>query len=654
MKNKNSIKINFLLSISICIFFVTNSLAQADIIKKENEYYSIKDIKIPEEIVLGVGGLAFNDKGQLGVSTRRGEVWLIDNPTSPNPKFNRFARGLHEPLGLAWKDGSFYATQRGELTKLTDTNQDGKADLYEPVVVFPLHGNYHEYSYGPKFTPEGDMLVTLNLGWLDGGQSLSKWRGWLIKVSPDGKVSPIATGLRSPAGYGLNKNGDIFYTENQGDWVGSGRMTHLEKGDFAGHPQGLKWSSDPDSPVKLSIEDIDESKGLTLYEYSKELDGIKPPSVWFPHTLMGISTSDLVVIPDNFGPFSGQLLVGDQGHSKIMRVFQEKINGVYQGACFPFRSGFESGILRLLWGEDQSLYVGMTSRGWGSTGKEMFGLERLVWNKKTPFEIKTIQVKPDGFELEFTRPIDRTKAENVQNYTITDFTYNYHQEYGSGIIQKEKRSIIKTALGEDGKTVRLFVDNLREGFIYEIKAKGISDQNGNKLLHNFAYYTLNEIPAGQKMAMDHSHHDMSDMKAADVVSKKRPTKMPTAWTSGPDQTINIGTAPGLQYDIKEITIKAGSKIKLVFNNNDDMLHNLLIVNPEKATEVGQLALGLGLEGEEKGYIPDSDDVLYHTNVLQPHSSDAIYFEAPTKKGTYQYVCTFPGHAMVMRGTLNIE
>ena len=85
-----------------------------------------------------------------------------------------------------------------------------------------------------------------------------------------------------------------------------------------------------------------------------------------------------------------------------------------------------------------------------------------------------------------------------------------------------------------------------------------------------------------------------------------------------------------------------------------MLHNLIIVNPGKADEIGNMAMELGLQGQEKGYIPESDDVLFHTTLLQPHVSDVIYFEAPSKSGTYQYVCTFPGHAQVMRGVLIVE
>ncbi len=82
--------------------------------EEENEYYRISDVPIPEAFVLEVGGLAFDNLGNLGVVTRRGDLWLISNPTSANPTYTRFAHGLHEPLGLAFSDGSFYLTQRAE------------------------------------------------------------------------------------------------------------------------------------------------------------------------------------------------------------------------------------------------------------------------------------------------------------------------------------------------------------------------------------------------------------------------------------------------------------------------------------------------------------------------------------------------------------
>ncbi|NJL76750.1 MAG: auracyanin family protein, partial [Saprospiraceae bacterium] len=162
------------------LFAFAPAKAQLSMDALESAYYKISSVALPEDVILEAGGLAFNEKGQLAVCTRRGEVWLIDQPNSANPKFTRFAHGLHEPLGLAYKDGSFYTAQRGELTRLTDKNGDGKADEYRTIYAWDLVGNYHEYSYGPVFLPDGNMLVTLNLGWIGRGASLSKWRGWML------------------------------------------------------------------------------------------------------------------------------------------------------------------------------------------------------------------------------------------------------------------------------------------------------------------------------------------------------------------------------------------------------------------------------------------------------------------------------------------
>ncbi len=649
-----------------------------DLIAQEEDYYSIVDIPIPDGIELEVGGLAVIPDGSLGVATRRGEVWLIENPYmtgSRIPRFSRFAYGLHEPLGLAYHEGSLYTSQRSELTRLTDKTGNREADAYETVVSWPLSGNYHEYSYGPLFTPEGDMLITLNLGWIGHGASLAKWRGWMMNVSPDGEMIPVASGMRSPAGFGYNAEGDVFYTENQGDWVGSGRITHVEKGDFVGNPEGLVWSHLEESPVKLKPEDIPDT-GQPMSKVAADIPGFKTPAVWLPHGLMGISTSAILTDQSGgaFGPFTDQLFVGDQGHSKIVRVYLEKVNGIYQGVAFPFREGFSSGILRMVWGKDASLFVGMTSRGWVSTGKAPFGLQRLVWTGKVPFEIKTVKAKPDGFELEFTLPVKESLAKNPDYYQLSSFNYKYHHNYGSPVIELEDLAVRAAIVSEDGLSVRLVVDGLKKGYIHEINVKGIKSETGMDLLHAAGYYTLNEIPAGDKVnlslvenspANSHQGHQNSDggtSKEASAAtstaqskenSPKRMTEIPESWSDGPDQTIVVGTKPGLKYDLDNFEVKAGSKVKVTFNNNDDMMHNLVIVQPNTAIEVGEMALEMGLEGSQKDYIPDSDKVLYHTNILSPETSETIYFEAPSVPGEYTYVCTFPGHAYVMQGIMKV-
>ncbi|MEQ9378430.1 MAG: plastocyanin/azurin family copper-binding protein [Imperialibacter sp.] len=633
--------------------------AQTDIQKKETSHFSISKVPIPADIVLEVGGLAFDGNGKLGVSTRRGDIWLIENPSGSNPIFKKYATGLHEPLGLAFRDGIFYTAQRGELTRLSDLNKDGRADRYETIYSWPLAANYHEYSYGPLILPNGDMIVTLNLGWVGRGASLSKWHGWMVKITPEGKMTPIAVGMRSPAGFNVNAEGDIFYAENQGDWVGSGRMTHIESGDFVGHPEGLKWSGEKGSPVSLKMEDIVDTLGYTLHEYAQVVPEMKAPSVWFPHTLMGISTSDILLIDnDNFGPFKNQFLVGDQGHSKIMRVYQEKINGQYQGVCFPFREGFSSGILRMQWSPKRDIiYVGMTSRGWSSTGQDNFGLEKLQYTGKLPFEMKTIRALEDGFSIEFTEKVDLATASNPSNYSVQDFTYLYHHNYGSPVTDLQKRNITSVEVSSDQLRVKLVIDQIRDGYIYEVKPAGVKNSKGETLLHNTGYYTMNNVPGrvrGSDESADHSGHTASTAGTTNMTSSKRVVEMPASWTNGPDQTITLEPVPGLKFDQSELTVKAGSKIKMEFNNPDDMLHNMVVVMPGTADKVAQLAIDLGLEGQNKGYVPDSEEVLFHTKLIGPGEKDVIYFEAPTTPGKYTYVCTFPGHATTMRGTLIVE
>jgi azurin len=651
---------------TLLLLLTVSTFAQKNVVQSEKDFYALKTVAIPDNVKLEVGGIAVMPDGRIAASTRRGEIWIIQNAYgNGQPHFTRFASGLHEVLGLAYRDGAFYCTQRGELTKIEDKNNDGIADSYTPITLFELSGNYHEYAYGPVFDKNGDMYVTLNVAWVGYGDGLGKWHGWLIKVKPDGTQEPIATGLRSPAGFNVNSNNDVFYAENQGDWVGSGRVTHLEKGDFAGNAGGLNWTKEPNSPLKLTKEDLKEvDNGQPMHEAAKKIKELKLPAVWFPHTVMGISTADIIEDQTNgaFGPFGGQYFVADQGHSKIMRMSLEKVNGKYQGACYPFYEGFASGLVRLRWGLDGSMFGGMTSRGWASTGKAEYALQRLVWNGELPFEMKDIHAMSDGFEVEFTAPVNSSKLKDPKNFTVNSFTYKYQHQYGSPIINNRTRKIIGIIPSADGRKVKLVLDSLIPGYIHEIRVANLESTEQKSLLHDFAYYTLNEIPAGEKTVLTEGekvnahagmHHDIKKTAPTKtIVSKKRQTTMPADWTQ-PEKILKLGTKPGLKYDVSNFEVKAGSKVRLIFNNNDDMTHNVVITAPGAADEVGSLALKMGLKGSEMNYVPSSNKVLFHTGLLQPETSESIYFVAPSTPGEYMFVCTFPGHAAVMRGIIKV-
>ncbi|HEY0610883.1 MAG TPA: c-type cytochrome [Chitinophaga sp.] len=531
---------------------------------KEEDFSKIVKVSSPEGTLLEVGGLVMMPNGDLGVSTRRGDIYIVENPTSRKPYFRKFASGLHEVLGLAWKDGALYCAQRGELTKLVDTNMDGKADVYETVYAWPLSAHYHEYSFGPKIAPDGSFFVSANVAFGDEewwrGESRVPWRGWMMNITPDGQMTPYATGFRSPCGLGMI-DGELFYTDNQGDWVGSGGVWQVKKGDFIGHPAGLRWTNMPNSPVKLTTEElyalvdprrnkntqgryikpenVVNEKFITLAEVKEKIPTLRLPAVILPHGVLGISNSEIVTIPEgSFGPFTGQLLVGDQGQSKIMRVELEKVNGEYQGVAFDFRNGFQSGVLRMAWAKDGSLFVGETNRGWGSAGEANEGLQRLVWNReKTPFEMQTVKAMPDGFEITFTQPVDEKSANDLASYSVESFTYKYHPVYGSPPVNVETCPIKGVKVSADGLKVRLVVDNLRKHYVHNITLEGVREKDHfYSLVHPTGYYTLHSIPEGNRLAASelstrNSASEAAAKTAAEEAAKAKSASAKTAATA---------------------------------------------------------------------------------------------------------------------------
>ncbi len=636
-----------------------------DLVAREEVYWQRTPLPVPAGIVLETSGIVPVAGQRLLVTTRRGEIWWVDGAyaANPEPKFTLFASGLHEPLGIIpAPKGGYYVAQRQEVTRIADTDGDGRADVFETVAKIPVSGSYHEYAFGPVMGPDGNLRVTLNVAFGGATQAPAPWRGWMLEITPDGQTTPIAAGLRSPAGFLVTSQGAWFASENQGEWVGSGRITHLAPGDFSGHPAGLASSRLPGSTVRLRAEDILDFEA-PMHDVAKRVPGVKPPAVWLPHTVLGISNAGLVedLSGGKFGPFAGQLFLGDQGQSKIVRIALEQVKGVWQGAAFAFREGFDAGIIRLAFGEGGVLFAGETARGWGSVGPKQYGLERLAWTGKTPFEIKEVRAQPDGFVLTFTQPVDRATAEKPESYTAAGFTYLYHKAYGSAPVQRVACPVRKVVVAPDGLSVRVALSCLREGFVHELKAAGLRAAGApdTALLHPTFYYTLNRIPDGNRIIpLDPKDAELCVAPVPAIAAantKKHPVKAPADWPNEEgEQQIILGTQPGLKFDQPLLTAKAGARIRLIFRNSDDMLHNFVLCAPGRGQTVGAAAMALGVEGTAKSYVPETDDVLFHTALVQPETSDTIFFNAPTVPGDYDFVCTFPGHSALMKGIFRVE
>jgi hypothetical protein len=470
----------------------------------EARYYKIETVAIPSGIALEVGGMAFQGDGTLMICTRRGEIWRYVNAAlqaeCAKPGLNRaamlagktpsasaafgdrwelFASGLHEPLGLlCGKPGEVFVVQRSELTRIADTDGDGRADLFETLDQnCGVSASQHAYIFGPVRDQAGNLWGAISGIGISGS---GKYFGWSFKVTPKGEFIPVSSGLRSPNGLCMTPDGDLFITDNQGEWVGTSPLHHVSPGAFHGHPASLKWDANFRGDAGKA-EDLAKIRKL--------------PAIQFPYGTMGQSLAEPVVdtTSGKFGPFAGQMFVADESKCIVVRVALEKVDGEWQGACLPFRAGFQGGNNRAAFAPDGSLYLGQTDRGWGSTGGKSFGLQRLAWTGEVPFEIETMKLTADGFDVRFTRPVDPSAAATPANWSLSHYHYLYRAAYGSPQQDITPVKVTTASVSADGRTVRLKLPELRPGKIYELHHANLRAADGTAPLHTAAYYTLNRV-----------------------------------------------------------------------------------------------------------------------------------------------------------------
>ncbi len=466
---------------------------EADATPAEDRYYAIDSLPVPDGVVLEVGGLAFLSDGRMVVSTRRGQVWIVDGDLSGDLAATRtqlFADGLFEGLGLAVLDGDrIFVLQRHELSELLDDDGDGRCDRVRTVADgFGMTGNYHEFAFGLPVDRDGNFFVSLNLGFFNPywylGRSNAPYRGWVLRISQDGEVTPWASGFRSPNGINLSPDGDLFVTDNQGDWLPACPVHVVEQGKHYGHPASLDWRPDFRAADRTA----------EWYEPTTDV-AREPAAVWLPYDLSR-STGNLAwdQTGGRFGPFTGQVFGAELTNGLVLRMSLEKVRGRYQGAAFAFRPAVGAAN-RLAFAPDGSLWCGLTSRGWGGSGAA-HGLVRVRHTGETPMEIETAHVRQDGFEVRFTRPLAEGTTLRPDQVTATQYRYRFWWKYGSPEDDVRTLTVRDVQVADDRRSARLVLDDLRPGFVTRVVFDGVLGTDGHPLLHPRFDYTLAQLPEG--------------------------------------------------------------------------------------------------------------------------------------------------------------
>ena len=122
------------------------------------------------------------------------------------------------------------------------------------------------------------------------------------------------------------------------------------------------------------------------------------------------------------------------------------------------------------------------------------------------------------------------------------------------------------------------------------------------------------------------------------------------------RTIVMEAGKNLTFATRTLNVKAGEPLLLRFVNPDVVPHNWVLVQPGSLARVGDLANKSVADPEAavRHYVPQTDDVIAYTDIVSPQADFTIFFRAPKTKGRYPFLCTFPGHWMVMNGEMVVE
>ena len=455
------------------------------------------------DLVPKIGCLAFLPDGRLAFGTfdplQRDEVSLPDIDSKPPDSLYAYdlttgaiqtiATDLYEPSGICVVDGTLYVANRRAILRLEDRDGDGVYETREVVGSGWEGWNYHQFVFG-MVARDGKLYANLSTsmgppkweGMENNSGTNGPLRGSAIEVDLSNHLThAIAGGFRTPNGLGEGPLGSLVYLDNQGAWMPTSVLCEVIPGRFYGHYNWTRF-------VPMLKDRFPLGGHPSVF-----CDRMRtPPALYMPHNEVVNSPTQPVLIPD--GPYAGQLLIGELTAGGIRRAALERVGGVLQGALFRFTQGLSCGVNRLAWGPDGALYIGGIGAGgnWNWQGTQS-GLQRLVPTGKSVFEMRTIRATPDGFEIEFTQPIDRTWLANPANYTLQSWTYAPTQTYGGPKIDVRDHAVVEASPAPSGSAVRLRLGPLETDRCYGFRLDPKS-LDGEAIWSGDAWYTLQQIP----------------------------------------------------------------------------------------------------------------------------------------------------------------
>ena len=436
---------------------------------------AVRDLR--GETAWRISGMAMREERELLFTTWDGDLVALDLKTISEdapPPFRRLARGLSEPMGLAIADGRIFVTEKNQATELIDTDDDGDFETLRCIAHdWPATIDYHEYLFGAVvhdshlYFSNSEAMAIRNTH-----NRQAPLRGSVLKVHIDtGETEIVAGGLRTPNGIGFGPDKSILITDNQGEWLPANKLVHLQPEAFYEFRSRPPWH-----PFDQFVT--------------------TPPAVWLPQSEIAMSPTEPILLPESWGPYSGQVIFGDATFGGLQRVFLEEVDGLMQGAAFPFSQGFRHLFNRLVFTSDGVLYAGGIARG---NDREFInkvsGLTEIKFTGKEVFEPLAARLRTNGIEIEFSQPIVEHAGWNPAAYFVTQWAYQATQSYGGQKVRHRRSEVRSATVSKDGRRVFLELPDLVENEVLRIRLpQSLQSTNGQSLWAGELWYTVNRIP----------------------------------------------------------------------------------------------------------------------------------------------------------------
>jgi hypothetical protein len=441
--------------------------------------------------------LGWRPDGTLVIGSLKGQVWQATDTDQDglSDRLTVLSDGLAAPYGLNVSADYVDVANKYAVLRLFDRDRDGSAEQAETLASGWGHTtDYHDWAVGLPRDEGGNYYLALPCQQDQRSKAAAQHRGEFLKLIPRTpttddprrySIETISRGHRFPMGIARRRDGELFVTDNQGNYNPFNELNHIQRGAHFGFINALEKGNG--SPPPLTAPAIN-----LPHPWVRSVNGI-----CFLETPAARRQESGRTL---FGPFEGHLIGCEYDTRRLIRMSLQKVGDGFQGAAYPFSydqppagDPFLGPIVCEV-SPDGDLYVGgLRDSGWGGANNIGEIVRLRMDPKRLPSGIAEMRATPGGFELDFIRPIDPGVAGDKANYSLSSYTRESTPAYGGPDLDHRTESITSVRVAKDGRRVTIHLAELRVGYVYELHVKPLVTGEA-AFFPAEAHFTLAAIP----------------------------------------------------------------------------------------------------------------------------------------------------------------